>query len=288
MKEKKALFLLLGASFIWGFAFVAQTVASGIIGPFMYNGIRMILGYLVLLPLAVRIQNRHSSELHYFRRTVVSGFLCGVFLFSACVLQQYGIAYTGAGKAGFITSLYTLFVPLLSLLIGKKVPLRIWGCVAVGILGAFLLSYHPGEGGIGKGDILVLICAVLFACQIIVIDITGKALEGPELSAYQFLFGGIVCLIIGLITEPISMKIIKASVIPILYGGVFSCGIAYTFQIVGQKYVQSTKATLALSLESVWAATGGALILGERLSLKELTGCILLFTAVVISQLPEK
>ena len=154
-------------------------------------------------------------------------------------------------------------------------------------MGAFLLSIN-NEGGIGKGDIIIFVCAVLFALHIMYIDKVGKGFNGVDLSAFQFLTAGIICLAIGAFVETTTMNNIKAALIPILYAGIGSCGIAYTLQVVGQKYVQPTKATLALSLESAWSVVGGAIILGETMSPRELLGCFILFISVVIAQLPEK
>ena len=285
MKENKAVALLLLASFIWGFTFAFQSQAADTIGPFMYNGIRMCIGFLVLLPLVVKILK--DKDKAYFRSLLFHGFVCGILIGSASMVQQIGIKYTTAGKAGFITSLYTLIVPLLSLLVGKKVSLKIWLCVLGGLVGAFLLSIKS-EGGIGKGDAIIFGCAVLFALHIMYIDRYGKAFNGIDLSALQFITAGILCLAIGSFTETTTLDNVKNALVPILYAGIGSCGIAYTLQVVAQKYVQPAKATLALSLESAWSVVGGAIILHEVMSGRELLGCAVLFISVVIAQLPEK
>ena len=285
MKENKAVLLLLAASLIWGFTFAFQSQAADAIGPFMYNGIRMCIGFIVLLPLLLKILK--GKDKAYIKSLLFHSFICGLLIGSASIVQQIGIKYTTAGKAGFITSLYTLIVPILSLLVGKKVSRRIWVCVFGGLVGAFLLSIN-NEGGIGKGDIIIFVCAILFALHIMYIDKVGKAFNGVDLSAFQFLTAGIICLIIGSFVETTTLSNIKAALIPILYAGIGSCGIAYTLQVVGQKYVQPAKATLALSLESAWSVVGGAIILGETMSPRELFGCLILFVALVIAQLPEK
>ena len=287
MKERNALCLMLLASFIWGITFAFQSQAADVIGPFMYNAIRLILGFIVLLPLTLRAINKHKGDRQYLKTLLKGGALCGFVLGAASVTQQAGIAYTTAGKAGFITSLYTLLVPVFSIVLGKKVSKKLWFCVALGLVGAFMLSINS-ETGIGKGDLLIFCCAVLFALQIMVIDKYNKVLEGVDLSAFQFLFSGLFCLIPGLCFEPFELSMVKAAAVPILYAGIFSCGVAYTFQIIGQKYVQPTKATLALSLENAWAAVGGAVILGEHMSPKELCGCILLFASVIFAQIDKK
>lgn len=287
MKERTGILLCLLASFLWGMAFVAQSNVTGVIGALTFNGIRFLIGFAVLLPMVLRILKRHKGEKGYIKALVVATIACGIPLIIATNLQQWGIEYTTAGKAAFITSLYTLMVPVMSILIGKKVGLRIWICVAIGIVGAFLLSIK-GDSSIGYGDLLILICAFFFALQIILIDVLGKKLEGIELSAFQFLLCGILCTPIGLATEPFSWELLKQAAIPILYAGIFSCGVAYTIQTVCLKYVNATKATLALSLENAWGAIGGALILHEVLTGKELVGCLLLFVAVIVSQLPGR
>lgn len=281
MKERNAVILLFFAPLIWGFAFVFQSLASGKIGDLYFTSIRMFIGFIVLLPFMIKIVKRHDKQ--YFKRLIISGILCGIPLSLATSIQQFGIAYTTVGKAGFITSLYTLFVPIISLLRGQKISKKIWFCVGIAIIGAYLLC-ASGETGITKGDLIILSCAVFFAIQITVLDITVKNLEGLDLSAVQFFVTSLITFIFAFFTESITAQQIKITIIPILYAGVFSCGLAYTFQTIGQKYVSPTKATLILSLESAWSAIGGALILHQYLTFKELIGCAMIFFAVIISQ----
>lgn len=288
MKERNAFLLLALASFLWGFTFVFQNQAADVIGAATFNGIRMLIGFVVLLPLFIPIIKRHKNDKAYMSHLFKGGLILGFVIAAASYTQQLGIGMTSAGKAGFLTSLYSLLVPVFGIVIGKKTNLRTWICVLIGLCGAFLLSIN-GDSGISLGDGLIFACAVLFAIQILVIDSFGKSLEGVDLSALQFFFGGIISIILSLVTkEDFSLPTIKLALVPILYAGIFSCGVAYTLQIVGQKYIHPAKATLVLSLESVWACVGGALILHERMSLKESLGCVLLFAAVVISQLPSK
>ncbi|MBQ0070372.1 MAG: DMT family transporter [Spirochaetales bacterium] len=285
MKERNAIFLLFAASFIWGMAFVCQSQAAEVKGPFMYNGLRMPLGALVLSPLVYRILKKKDAR--YKKNLLKKGLVCGILLGSACYLQQFGIAYTTAGKAGFITSLYAIMVPVFSIFMGKRVSKRLWLCVLVGLCGLFLLSIN-GDNGIGKGDILIFCCAILYAVHVMYLDKVGGEFNGVDLSCAQFAYAGIICLVLGLLFEPFHISMAKDAAIPLLYSGICSCGWAYTFQVVGQKYGQPTKATLALCLESAWAAVGGIILLGERMNPREWVGCILLFGAVVIAQLPEK
>lgn len=276
---------------IWGLAFVAQSDAAGNVSTFFFNGTRMILGFIVLLPLVIPILKRHKGDKKYFKALMIDGLLCGFFTSTACIVQQYGMEFTTAGKAGFITSLYTLIVPVFSMALGKKVPLKIWICIVIGLVGTFLLSFN-GETGIGSGDLIVLGSAFLFAIQIIIIDRVVNKFEGVELSAFQFFFGGLLGLIVGCFVEGYTISSVqvmfKSAWLPILYAGVCSCGIAYTLQIVGQKWVPPFKATLALSLESAWAAFGGLVMLNEHMDLAQIAGCLLMFGSVVVAQMPSK
>ncbi len=285
MKKTYSSLILLLTALIWGLAFVSQSEASGVVGPLGYNGLRMILGSLVLLPLFITETRRKDKE--YFRSLFRDGALCGLLLGTASFFQQWGIGYTSAGKAGFITSLYILIVPVVSLFLGRKNSPRTWICVLTGLVGAFLLSVSSSEG-IGKGDALVFVCAVVFALHVLTIDRVGKKYSGPELSCVQFFTAGAGAFILSLLFEDNTVKEMESALIPILYGGIGSCGIAYTLQIIGQKDTPPTKATLILSLESVFSAVGGAVLLHERMQPKEITGCLILFISVLIAQLPEK
>lgn len=284
MKEKNAVLIMLFASFIWGLTFAFQSQASETIGPFMFNGIRMILGVLVLSPLFIKITRRHKGNESYFRHLFIGAGLSGIATAAACVVQQYGIGFSSAGKSGFLTSLYTLFVPIISVFLKKKIELKTWICVAIGVFGAFLLSYTPGEG-FGPGDLWLVFCGFLFAVQMMTIDHYVPYVEGIEFSCFQFFVSGMICLSLGLIVEPFEFSMVKSSLIPLLYSGIMSCGVAYTLQIIGQKWVSPTKATLALSPESAWAAIGGVVILNETMTTKEMIGCVLIFSAVLLSQL---
>lgn len=284
MKKTASSLILLLTAAIWGFAFVSQSQAGDAIGALCYNGLRMLLGFIVLLPLLVKNLKENKAD---FKPLLLDGLIAGILLFSASFFQQKGIETTSAGKAGFITSLYILFVPIISLFFGKKNSLKTWVFIFTGLFGAFLLSYD-GSNGISSGDILVFISAVLFSFHVLFIDKAGKKHNSVSLSAVQFLFAGLIAFILSLIFENNSIESIKSVTIPILYGGIGSCGIAYTLQIVGQKNTEPTKATLILSLESVFSAIGGALILGEVMSIREIIGCAVLFISVLGAQIPDK
>ena len=284
MKERNAVLLLLLTSLIWGLSFVAQSVSTESIGAFTFNGIRMVLGAIVLIPVSYKSLRIHLRDRRYMIRTLKGGALMGLFLASASMFQQLGIETTDAGKAAFMTSLYMIIVPFISRLFGKKIEKKICLCAIIALLGMYMLCLSGGMS-IGRGDIFLLLCAILFSCHILVIENVSKDSDGVELSLFQFLFGGIMCIIGMLIFERPDFQSIKEASLPLAYAGFLSCGVAYTLQTVAQKYVQATKATLALSLESVWAAIGGAIILSERLSINELIGCLLVFLSVLMAQI---
>lgn len=288
--------LLFLTAFIWGAAFVAQK-ASDSIGPMTFNGIRTFLGGLVLIPVILvmsrskgaQLKEKDPASLKKDRRTLfLGGFLCGLALFTASTLQQYGIHFTTAGKAGFITSLYAVFVPILSIALGKKVRPVIWLCVALGVAGLYLLSIEPGTFSLQTGDLLVLLCAAVFSCHILIIDYFSPRTDGVKLACLQFLIAGLLGIIgMFLFEEPV-MEDIMSCAIPILYAGILSCGVAYTLQIIAQKNANPTEASLILCLEAVFSVLTGAIILHERMPLRGYAGCLLIFLAVVISQLPSR
>ena len=287
-KKMKANLLLFIAAFIWGTAFVAQK-SGGAIGSFTFNGIRTFIGGLVLLPLVIKNHKDKSLPL-FTKEELTGGIVCGFFLFVATSLQQFGLAYTTAGKAAFITTLYVVFCPILSLIVHKKKtrPL-VWLCVVLDVIGLYLLCMTDASFSIQIGDTLVILCAVAFAGQMVAVDNFIDRIDGIKLSCIQFLFSGLLGIICMFIFEgPVSVSNIMTAWFPILYAGVISCGIAYTFQVLGQKEATPTIAALILCLESVFGVLAGAVILGETMTMREIFGCIIMFAAVVISNLPEK
>ena len=267
-------------------SFVAQSVSSDAVGSFTFNGLRMLLGALVLIPFAIPAIRRHAGDRAYLSKALRSGLLLGFLIAAASVVQQYGVAISGAGKGGFITSIYIILVPFISVLMGKRIERRTWIAAAAALLGMYLLCLSSNEG-IARGDLFLILCALLFSFHIIAIDKVGKDVDGVVLSMFQFLFGSIIAAP-GMIAESPGMDAITSAWLPILYAGAFSCGIAYTLQVVGQRYVRPSHAVLLLSLESVWAAIGGALLLSERMSVRESVGCALVFAAVIAAQLPSR
>ena len=282
--------MLLITSLIWGTAFVAQSEGMNYVEPFTYNAMRTLLGGIILIPVIIlfRFIDRKSNapkKQCSLKDTIKGGLCCGTILFIASSFQQAGIAQTTAGKAGFITALYIVIVPILGLFLRKRVPLRMWLFVAAAIAGFWLLCINENFL-ISTGDLLVLVCAVFFAAHIMVVDyFNEKNTDGILMSCIQFFTAAAFMMICMFIFEkPDVSKIIEART-TILYAGIMSCGIAYTLQILGQKHTDPTVATLLMSLESVFAALSGWILLGEGLSLKELAGCGLVFAAVVLAQL---
>ena len=286
---------LLLTAFIWGVAFVAQSVGMDYIGPFTFNCVRSIIGGLVLIPLVLILEKKNRKATvktaeetkEYRKNTIIGGILCGICLCVASSFQQFGIMYTTVGKAGFITALYIIIVPILGIFLKKRVAPIVWVSSIIAVIGFYLLSIS-GQVSINKGDILVLICAVLFSVHILVIDYFSPKGEGVTISCIQFFTCGLLCGVCMFIFENPQIGDILAAYLPILYAGVMSCGVAYTLQIVGQKNMDPTVASLILSLESVFSALAGWLILGQGLSGKELTGCALVFVAVLLAQMPQK
>ena len=287
--------LLLLTAIIWGTAFVAQSVGMDYIGPFTFNAARFLIGGTVLIPLIIYrskknplLRNQSMEEKRKNRKTVwISGICCGIALCGASLLQQMGIQHTIVGKAGFITTLYIIIVPLVELLFGKKIAKKIWVGAVMAVVGLYLLCINENFS-IGKGDFLVLICAVLFAVHILVIDHFAPKADGVCLSAVQFFISGTVSAIGAILFENPNVSAMLEAVVPILYAGVMSCGVAYTLQVIGQKDMNPTVASMILSLESVISVLAGWIILGQALSMKEIIGCVIVFMAVILVQLPEK
>lgn len=289
---KNSLLLLLTAT-IWGVAFVAQSVGMDYVGGFTFNMARSLIGSAVLLPV-IWFMGRNSSKKaeeaqgSSSRKDLLwGGLACGILMCLASNFQQFGIKYTTVGKAGFITACYIVLVPILGLFLKKKCSPFIWLAVAMSVEGLYLLCITDGFS-IGKGDILVLICAVLFSFHILVIDYYSPKVDGVKLSCIQFLVCGILSGIPALIFEKPEMCAVLTAWQPILYAGVMSCGVAYTLQIIGQKNMNPTVASLILSLESCISVLAGWVILGQQLSAREIAGCVIMFAAIILAQLPQK
>ena len=286
--------LLLVTALIWGSSFVAQK-AGTVLEPFTYNGIRTLVGGISLVPVILILSKAGKGKTAEAvpkdkKSFIIGGIVCGTFLAIASNLQQFGMYFDAdAGKAGFITALYIMIVPILGMFLGKRVRPLVWFCVLLGACGFYLLTI-AGKGvglTIEKGDLFILLCAVLFSCHILAIDHFSPKCDGVKLSCLQFFVAGGLSFIMMLVFESPSLNQILDCWFPIIYAGVFSCGIAYTLQVVAQKNAEPTAASLILSLESVFAVISGAILLGERMTGYEILGCIVIFVAVILAQLPK-
>lgn len=288
-KRMQGNIMLLITAMIWGSAFVAQSKGMEYIGPFTFNVMRNFIGGIVLLPVIALFSRGKKYEPEekkaLDKNTLVGGICCGLVLFLASSFQQYGLVHTTAGKAGFITALYIVIVPLLGIFMGKRIPKIIWGCVALAIAGFWLLCIKEGFT-VGLGDLMVLICALFYSMHIVTIDHFTPKVDGVKMSCIQFFTAGVVSIIPMLLWEVFQISAVMDAIWTILYAGVLSSGVAYTFQIIAQRHTEPTVATLLMSLESVFAALSGWLILNESLLPRELLGCVLVFIAVILAQIP--
>jgi len=277
--------LLLLASVIWGLAFVAQRVGMRHVGPLTFNGVRFALGAVVIAPLLVWGLPGRPREPRTVpvSRILRGGIIAGLVLFIAATLQQYGVVFTTAGKAGFITSLYVVFVPILGLVIGQRAGPGIWAGVALSAAGLYLLSAQ-GLAGIALGDGLVLIGAIFWAVHVLVIGRLARDVPPLALALTQFVVMAVLSLIGALWLETMIWADIRAAAVPILYAGLLSVAVAYTLQVVAQTRAHPAHAAIILSLESVFAAVGGWLILSEGLSARALVGCALMLGGVMLAQ----
>ena len=280
---------LLAATVIWGSAFIAQSVGMDYIEPFTFQAVRCFLAVLFLLPVIWLFDREKKNyvkawaNLHLWK----TGFVCGVALFVAAGLQQVGLVYTTAGKAGFITAMYIVLVPILGLFYRKVPSPAAWISVVIAVIGLYLLSC-VGVTEINIGDLCLLICALFFAVQITLVDRMAGQLDGLRLNCIQSLVCAALSALMMLFTETPRMDNILACWLPLGYAGILSMGVAYSLQIIGQKHVEPTPASLIMSLESVFAVLFGWLLLNETMATHELLGCSLVFTAVILSQIPIK
>ena len=276
---------------IWGTAFVAQSVGAEYMGPFTFNAARAAIAFVFLLGLcgARRACRRRSGEAAApaasRRDLAVGGLACGTALAVASCFQQKGLETTTSGKAGFITALYIVLVPLAGLLLGKKAPRAVWLGVVLAVAGLYCLCVHE-EFLVTGGDLYVLACAFCFAVQIMAVDHFTDRVDGVALSCAQFLVMTAICTLGALTETPPSLALLGRWLGPVLYVGVFSSGVAYTLQILAQKGSDPTVVSLLMSMESVFATIAGALILGDRMTGREYLGCALMLAAVILAQLP--
>ncbi len=289
-KQLRGSIILLVAAVIWGTAFVAQSEGMNSVGPFTFQASRMLLAFLFLLPVAAAVhmfRKKGGGELpHAFLPTklIGSAAISGVFLFIASSFQQVGMLYTSVGHAGFLTALYLLLIPILGLFFGKKVSLRLWLCIALALVGLWFLCMTSEGFSMGVGDVLMILAALFFSFQIMSLDLLSKNYDGVQYSAVQMLTAGLLSLICTFIFETPTVEGIGAAAFPIAYAGIMSCGVAYTFQVIGQRHTHPTVASIIMSLEGVFAVLGGAVILAQVPTAFEIVGCVLMFAATVISQ----
>ncbi len=296
MESKKTditgILILTLTALIWGSAFVAQSVGMDYVGPITFNMARFYIGGIVLIPSIFVIKKITRSNVGIDKEELIrqrkdgfiGGICCGCCLFVASLLQQIGIMGTTVGKAGFITALYIVIVPIMSIILGRKTKLIVWISVFIATVGMYLLCINEGFT-ISRGDFYVFLCAIAFSVHILVIDHFTPMADGTYISCVQFFTAAILSTILAVIFEGINLEGIMLAAKPILYAGVFSCGIAYTLQIVGQRRVSPSIAPMILSLESVFSLLSGWVILGQSLSARELLGCLLVFVAIILAQL---
>lgn len=289
MKNPKTLgnLLLLLTAMIWGTAFVFQRVGMDEIGPFTFSAARMALAAVMIGTLALLRAGKNPPTAAMRAETLRGGLFCGCFLAAASLFQQAGLVYTTAGKAGFLTAMYILLVPVLGvLLLKRKERALTWIAVLLGVGGMYLLCAGGGLR-LSRGDALVSVCALLFAGHILCCDHFSRRADPVALSAIQFAVTAVISFVLAMLIEQPRFEQLRAAALPILYCGLISGGLGYTLQMTAQRFTEPTVASLLMSLESVFAVLAGALLLHERMSMRETIGCVLLFAAILLVQLPD-
>ena len=286
----KGVLILLITAFVWGSSFLAQKFGtdSGV-EPFTFQAVRTLLGSVVLLPVILfrkKVFNQKFSR-ESTKKVLIFGSILGVLLCAATNLQQYAFLYeSSAGKIAFITAMYIFLVPIVSLFFRKKIPLLTWFCIAAGFVGLYFLCIkEEGFGSINRGDVLTLLCSVFFCVQILCLERFSPECDGVQLACMQFFVSGIISFVLMLIFDNPSIAVLKTALFPILYSGILSCGVAYTLQIIGQKYCEATIASLLMCTESVFAVIVEALVLHQLPSFWEGIGCVIMFGAIILSQI---
>ena len=299
MNKTRNTFLLILTAFIWGVAFVAQSVGNAYVGPWTFTASRSVIGALFLIPCIAFLDKLKAKETSSSNNAsakdepkntktfIIGGICCGTALAIASMLQQYGIAYTTVGKAGFITALYIIIVPILGIFFKRNPGLRVWISVLLAVAGLYFLCMTDSLS-LGKGDLLVMLCALVFSFHILIIDHFSPMVDGVRMACIQFAVVAVICGIPALIFEQPSLSSILDAWAPILYAGMLSSGVGYTLQIVAQKNYDPTVASLIMSLESVFSVLAGWVILGQSLTPRELFGCALMFGAIILVQLPDR
>lgn len=286
-------FLLLLTATIWGAAFVAQSVGMDHVGPITFVAARNVVATIALTPIVWIMRRRQNGPQTTRPDAKCSpavfwggGLLCGTLLFFGMLTQQIGLAYTTVGKAGFITTTYVVLVPILGVFLGRRIAPRMWLAVALAVAGLYFLCMQPGEFSIGRGDAIVLLCALFFTLQITCVDYFVQKIDGITLNYMQMVVCAVLGVIAMLLFEDPSWEALFAAALPILYAGICSSAMGFTFQTIAQTRVSPTIASLIMSLESCISAIAGWLLLGQVLNGRELAGCVLMFGAIILSQLP--
>lgn len=294
MKRKvKGNIMLLITAFIWGTAFVAQSEGMNYVGPFTYSAVRTLLGGIVLVPVIFFFKRKKSDREEaierkiFLKETLKGGIVCGIILFFASSLQQIGISMTTAGKSGFISAVYIILVPVAEFFFFRKKNIFVWICAVIAFAGLYLLCVKE-DFSINRGDAIVLLSALWFTAHIMVIDhFNSKNADGMIMSCVQFFTAAVFMTIAMFIFEQPNIENIFEARYTILYAGIMSSGVAFTLQILGQRYADPASASLIMCLESVFAVLSGWLILNEIMVSREITGCVLVFTAAVLAQLKD-
>lgn len=277
--------LLFVTAIVWGVSFVSQSVGVETLSPFAFNGIRMLLGSLSLVPVLIFLDGKSENR----KKLYTGGLICGLALGTASAVQTYAMKYTTAGRCGFITALYILFVPVIGIFLGKRFRKRVAYGIALALAGMYFLCIYGDTASFNFGDALTLVCSVCFAVHILCVDYFSPDVNGVALSCIQFFTAGVLNCAAMLVTGGVpSISEVTYCMVPILYSGIMSCGLAYTLQIIGQKSTEPTVASILMSFESVFAAIAGWIILGNVMKPHEIIGCVLMFASIILAQLPEK
>ncbi|MBR0459739.1 MAG: DMT family transporter [Victivallales bacterium] len=294
-RQIRGSFLLLLTAVVWGFAFVAQQKGLDDMGAWAFNMSRFLLGSVVLIPVIAVLDLFKGKPLSLWGNLdragrynlLMGGMCCGFFLAMSSALQQIGLMYTTVGKAGFLTALYIVLVPIAGMFLGRRSNWLMLLAVPLALLGAWLLCFKGGFDTVNKGDVLAALCAIGFTCHILTIDHFAPRTDCVRMASFQFFIAGCICgIVTWLVKEPFTWTIVQSALLPILYCGILSSGVGYTCQIVGQRDVHPVIASLLMSLESVFATIGGALFFHDRMTTRETLGCIVLFLGVILAQLP--
>lgn len=284
--------ILFLAAMIWGLSFVSQSIGMNYIGPNTFMGIRTTMGGIVLLPFIYFSDKLKKKQGTYvkcdFKKIIKYGLICGIFLCIASTLQTYGLKYTTTAKSGFLTALYILFVAIFGIFFGKKLNFKMIAGILTADIGMYFLCLFGVNSSFNIGDLLTIICAIFFSGQILSIDKFVKEVDGVKLSCAQFLISGTINLILMFLIENPQITDILSCSTALLYSGIMSCGFAYTMQVIGQKYAEPASASIVMSFESVFAAIFGWIILSETMVFSQIAGCLLMFLAIILVQLPDK